>query len=165
MKNRLKSEGLFMTSKCAEGLWFVGGLVMMVMTSGGLVLAHHGDSGRYEDTLTIVTGTVADIVLVNPHSTLVLDVKDASGKVVRWRGELGSAVALRDWCWSPDLIKTGDTVSMKGRRLKNGSPYMTLSEEARVTTAAGKEIYKGNEPGQSAEPGPCASTRTARNAR
>jgi uncharacterized protein DUF6152 len=108
-----------MTSKCARGLLFVGSLMMM---SSGLLFAHHGDSGRYEDTLTTVTGTVADIVLVNPHSTLVLDVKDESGKVVRWRGELGSAVALRDWCWGPDIIKTGDTVSMKGRRLKNGSP-------------------------------------------
>ena len=148
-----------MTRKYARGFLFVGGLIMM---SSGMLVAHHGDSGRYEDKLTTVKGTVADIVLVNPHSTLVLDVKDASGKVVKWRGELGSAVALRDWCWSPDIIKLGDTVSMTGRRLKNGSPYMTLSEEARVTTAAGKEIYKGNEPGKSAEPGPCAAARTAR---
>ena len=146
-----------MTRKYARGLLFVGGLVMM---SRGMLVAHHGDSGSYEDKLTTVKGTVADIVLVNPHSTLVLDVKDASGKVVKWRGELGSAVALRDWCWSPDIIKLGDTVSMTGRRLKNGSPYMTLSEEARVTTAAGKEIYKGNEPGKPGEPGPCAAART-----
>ena len=146
-----------MTRKYARGLLFVGSLMMM---SSGLLFAHHGDSGRYEDKLTTVKGTVADIVLVNPHSTLVLDVKDASGKVVKWRGELGSAVALRDWCWSPDIIKLGDTVSMTGRRLKNGSPYMTLSEEARVTTAAGKEIFKGNEPGKPGQPGPCAAART-----
>ena len=146
-----------MTSKYARAFLVVGGLIMM---SRGMLIAHHGDSGRYEDKLTTVKGTVADIVLVNPHSTLVLDVKDASGKVVKWRGELGSAVALRDWCWSPDIIKLGDTVSMTGRRLKNGSPYMTLSEEARVTTAAGKDIYKGNEPGKPGEPGPCAAART-----
>jgi len=146
-----------MTSKYARAFLVVGGLIMM---SRGMLIAHHGDSGRYEDKLTTVKGTVADIVLVNPHSTLVLDVKDASGKVVKWRGELGSAVALRDWCWSPDIIKLGDTVSMTGRRLKNGSPYMTLSEEARVTTAAGKDIFKGNEPGKPGEPGPCAAART-----
>ena len=58
--------------------------------------------------------------------------------------------------------KAGDTVSMKGRRLKNGSPYMTLSEEARVTNLAGKEIYKGNDPGKPGEPGPCAPARTGR---
>jgi hypothetical protein len=146
-----------MTSKSAKGLLFVVGLVMM---STGLLLAHHGDSGRYEDKLTTVTGTVAEIVLINPHSTIVLDVKDESGKVVKWRGELGSAVQLRSWCWGKEIIKGGDTVSMKGRRLKNGSPYMTLSEEARVTNAAGTDIYKGNDPGKPAEPGPCAPART-----
>jgi hypothetical protein len=146
-----------MTSTRATGVLFAAGLLM---ASTGLLLAHHGDSGRYEETLTTVTGTVAEIVLVNPHSTLVLDVKDETGKAAKWRGELGSAVQLRGWCWNQDVIKAGDTVSMKGRRLKNGSPYMTLSEEARVTTAAGKDIYKGNDPGKPAEPGPCAPARS-----
>jgi hypothetical protein len=145
-----------MTSKCAKGLLCVG----LLMLPTGSLFAHHGDSGRYEDKLTTVTGTVAEIMLVNPHSTLVLDVKDETGKVTKWRGELGSAVQLRGWCWGPDVIKAGDAVSMKGRRLKNGSPYMTLSEEARVTTAAGKDIYKGNDPGKPGEPGPCAAART-----
>jgi len=40
---------------------------------------------------------------------------------------------------------------MIGRRLKNGSPYMTLSENARVIDASGKVIYKGRRPGP-AEP-------------
>ena len=146
-----------MTSTRATGVLFVAGLLMM---STGLLLAHHGDSGRYEDKLTTVKGTVAEIILVNPHSTLVLDVKDDSGKTVKWRGELGSAVQLRGWCWSNEVIKAGDTVSMKGRRLKNGSPYMTLSEEARVIDGSGKEIYRGNDPGKPGEPGPCAPPRT-----
>ena len=145
-----------MASTRATGVLFVGFLTM----STGLLLAHHGDSGRYEDKLTTVKGTVAEIILVNPHSTLVLDVKDESGKTVKWRGELGSAVHLRGWCWNNDVIKAGDTVSMKGRRLKNGSPYMTLSEEARVVDANGKEIYRGNDPGKPGEPGPCAPPRT-----
>ena len=146
-----------MTSKCGFAI-----VVSLLMMSTGLLFAHHGDSGRYEDKLTTVTGTVAEIVLVNPHSTLMLDVQDASGKVVKWRGELGSAVQLRSWCWNQEIIKVGDTVSMKGRRLKNGSPYMTLSEQARVTTSAGKEIYKGNDPGKPGEPGPCAPAPTGR---
>src|SRR3954463_7707354 len=119
-----------MTIKRAKGLLCVLAVVMLLPSA--LLFAHHGDSGRYEDKLTTVTGTVAEILLINPHSTLVLDVKDESGKITKWRGELGSAVQLRGWCWSKDVIKAGDSVSMKGRRLKNGSPYMTLSEDARV---------------------------------
>ena len=40
------------------------------------------------------------------------------------------------------------------------SAYMTLSEEARVVDANGKEIYRGNDPGKPGEPGPCAPPRT-----
>lgn len=119
-------------------------------------VAHHGDAGRYEDALTTVTGTVVELQLVNPHSVLIVDGPDKSGKVLRWRGELGSPVSLRGWCWDKDTLKSGDKVTMVGRRLKNGQPYMTLSENARVVDANGKELFRGNDPGKPIEPGPCA---------
>ena len=124
-------------------------------------LAHHGDSGRYEETLTTVTGTVAELQLVNPHSMLILDVTE-NGKVVKWRGELGSAQQMRRWCWTKELIKAGDKMTMTGRRLKNGSPFMTLSESARVYDASGKELFRGNDPGQPPAgnaPASCASAQ------
>ena len=114
------------------------------------VLAHHGDAGRYEEKLTTVTGTVVDLQLINPHSILVLDVKEPDGKVVRWKGEWGSATALRRGGITRETVKVGDTMTMRGRRLKNGSPFMTLSECARVYDAAGKELFRGNDPGQNA---------------
>ena len=54
-------------------------------------MAHHGDAGRYDETPFIVTGTVVEIKLTNPHSILVFDVTDptANGKVVRWQAEMG----------------------------------------------------------------------------
>src|SRR5262245_52508635 len=120
--------------------------------------AHHGDAGRYEEKLTTVTGTVVELQLVNPHSILLLDVSQ-NGKTVRWRGELGSPAALRGWCWSKENNKRGNKVTMTGRRLKSGQPYMTLSEHARVIDASGKEIFRGNEPGKPDEPGPCSGQR------
>ena len=123
------------------------------------LLAHHGDAGRYEDKLTTVKGIVVELQLINPHSIVVLDVNEDGGKVVRWRGEAGTATQLKGWCWTRDVIKPGDSISIIGRRLKNGSPYMTLSENARVIDASGKVIYKGNDPGQPNEPGPCAPAR------
>jgi uncharacterized protein DUF6152 len=124
------------------------------------VLAHHGDAGRYEDKLTTVKGTVVELQLINPHSVIVIDVKEDTGNVVRWRGEAGSSTQLKGWCWPGSVIKVGDSITMVGRRLKNGSPYMTLSENARVFDAGGKEIYRGNDPGQPNQPGPCAPART-----
>ena len=130
------------------------GLVFM----SGAVLGHHSDAGRYEDVLTTVSGTVVELQLVNPHSIIVVGAKDASGKAIIWRGELGTPAVLRGWCWYRDVVKPGEKITIIGRRLKNGQPYMTLSEKARVINAAGKEIFRGNEPRKFGEPGPCAGT-------
>jgi hypothetical protein len=128
----------------AQGLLAAVGLLLI---SASLV-AHHGDAGRYEETLTTVTGTVVDLQLINPHSILILDVKEPDGKVVRWKGEWGSATALRRDGITRETVKVGDTITMRGRRLKNRSPFMTLSECARVYDATGKELFRGNDPGQ-----------------
>jgi len=130
-----------------------------LVSASAAVAAHHGDAGRYEDKLTTVKGTVVEVQLVNPHSVVVVDVPGENGATVRWRGEAGTATQLKGWCWTNNVIKAGDTITMVGRRLKNGSPYMTLSENARVYDASGKEIYRGNDPGQPNQPGPCAAAR------
>jgi len=140
--------------------WLVSLVGVSLAATSPAVLAHHGDAGRYEDKLTTVKGTVVELQLINPHSIVVVDVKEDGDKIVRWRGEAGSATQLKGWCWTQDVIKVGDTVTMVGRRLKNGSPYMTLSENSRVFDANGKEIYRGNDPGQPNQPGPCAPART-----
>jgi hypothetical protein len=143
-----------MTSRLTRAALAIGGIVL----AAAPMMAHHGDSGRYEEKLTTVKGKVVDLQLVNPHSFLVLDVPDSSGKSVKWRGELGSAVAMKRWSWSKDTIKIGSTLAMTGRRLKNGSPFMTLSEGARVVDAGGKELYRGNDPGKPA-PAPATATK------
>jgi hypothetical protein len=134
--------------------WPLAASVLLLSVSA---VAHHGDAGRYEETLTTVKGTVVQVQLVNPHSMLVLDVNEG-GKVVRWRGELGSPAQLKQLGWVSGAIKVGDIVSMRGRRLKGGSPYMTLSECARVIDARGKELFRGNDPGRpNDEPGAAGS--------
>jgi hypothetical protein len=125
------------------------------------LLAHHGDAGRYEEKLTLVTGTVVELQLINPHSIIILDVKEPDGKVVRWKGEWASAAALKRDGIGRDTVRIGDTITMRGRRLKNGSPFMTLSECARVIDANGKELFRGNDPGQPVGEGGAVGPATA----
>jgi hypothetical protein len=139
-----------------RGWPFVAGLLLLSVSLFG----HHSDAGRYEETLTTVKGTVVQVQLVNPHSMLILEVKDGNGKAVRWTGELGSPSQLKSLGWVSGAIKVGDTVSMRGRRLKNGSPYMTLSECARVIDANGKEIFRGNDPGRPATEAGASATKS-----
>jgi DNA/RNA endonuclease YhcR with UshA esterase domain len=108
----------------------------------GAAFAHHGDAGRYESTFTTVTGTVVEFNFVNPHATIVLDVKDDSGNVERWVAEMGSPGMLAKHGLSPKTVKTGDTLTVTGRRRKNGEPFMTVSGGGHIKAADGNELYQ-----------------------
>jgi hypothetical protein len=108
------------------------------------VVAHHGDAGRYDETPFIVTGTLVEIKLTNPHSILVFDVTDPSGKVVRWQAEMGGGQQLtRQFGWNKESPKIGDKITLNGRKVKSGAPYMNMTEKANIIlTDTGKEIFK-----------------------
>ena len=131
-----------------------GFLLALVLAAGmsAAVAAHHGDAGRYDETPFIITGTVVEITLTNPHSILVFDATDASGKVVRWQAEMGSGQQLvREFGWTKENLKIGDKITLNGRKVKSGAPYMNMTEKAQIVMAdTGKEIYKTPNFGQPA---------------
>jgi Family of unknown function (DUF6152) len=129
-------------------------LAAAVLLMSTAVLAHHGDAGRYDESPFVITGTIVEIKLTNPHSILVFDVTDADGKVVRWQAEMSGGQALtRQFGWTKESPKIGDKVTLTGRRVKNGSPYMSMAKRANIIMAdSGKEIYVGQTPPGSAAP-------------
>ena|SRR5215472_4213874 len=105
--------------------------------------AHHGDAGRYEDNTMTLTGTIVEVQLVDPHSIIVVDVPNEKGEVVRWEAELnGRTLLTKNWGWNKNTLKYGDKVTITGRRVKSGAPYMNLTDRASVVlTDTGKEIF------------------------
>src|SRR5262249_48592184 len=58
--------------------------------------AHHSVQSQFDIHKTIsVSGTVAKIEFINPHSYLTVNVKGADGKVQKWAFEMGAANTLR----------------------------------------------------------------------
>jgi hypothetical protein len=108
-----------------------------------ILLAHHGDAGRYEESLTLLTGTVVELQFINPHSLIVMDVMDKDGTPVRWRAELGGpANLIKQFGWNKTTLKAGDKITVVGRRVKSGAPYINLTEMAKIVMAdTGKEIF------------------------
>ena len=108
------------------------------------VFAHHGDAGRYEENVTVLTGTVVEVQLVDPHSMVILDVPNDKGQMVRWQAELGGRNALaKNFGWNKTTLKFGDKITITGRRVKSGAPYINLTEKANVVlTDSGKEIFR-----------------------
>ena len=96
-----------------------------------------------------VTGTVLELQFENPHSFIIFEVKDASGKAERWQAELGGAGQLRRADgWSKDTLKPGDKITIIGPRAKSGAPDMNLSHESRIVmTDTGKEIHNSMKKG------------------
>jgi Family of unknown function (DUF6152) len=117
----------------------------------GAAWAHHGDAGRYNEDPVTLKGTVVQLVMVNPHALIVFDVNEG-GKNTRWTAELGGPQQLiKQFGWSPSTVKAGMPITLIGRVVKSGDPYMNLTERSQITmTDSGKEIYRTANFGQAA---------------
>ena len=141
-----------MKNKSLYSFVFAAGLFLLTVP----LVAHHGDAGRYDETPFIVTGTLMEIRLTNPHSILVFEAPDSSGKVVKWQAEMGGGQQLvRQFGWNKDMPKIGEKVTLNGRKVKSGAPYMNMTEKAQIIlTDSGKEIYRTMNFGEPDKPAP-----------
>ena len=127
--------------------------VTLMVLAAVLVWAHHGDAGRYDENVVTMTGTVVELQWVDPHAILVLDVPNDKGVNVRWQAELGGRTGMARSGWTKNTLKAGDKVTLTGRKVKSGAPYMNLTERANVVlTATGKELFRTPNFGQPAPP-------------
>jgi hypothetical protein len=122
---------------------------LILVVAAGLFLsavplfAHHGDAGRYEDKITTLTGSVVEVQLVDPHCIVVFDVTDEKGQIVHWQAELnGRTMLTKQFGWTKNTLKFGDKITVVGRRVKSGAPYINLTDRASITVVdSGKEIF------------------------
>jgi hypothetical protein len=92
------------------------------------LLAHHGASEYDMTKIVTLTATVKELQFVNPHTLLVFNVKDDSGKPSEWQGELPSPNLLSRRGWSRSTLKPGDQVTVIGAPAKNGEKGMQVKK-------------------------------------
>jgi hypothetical protein len=124
--------------------FFVVTVVVACLISSGLAWAHHGDANRYNEDVIVITGTLVEVQMVNPHSLITFDVTGSDGQTVRWQAELGAAQQLmKQFGWNKTTMKVGQKLTITGRQAKNGVPYMNLTERSNIVlTDSGKEIFR-----------------------
>ena len=87
--------------------------------------AHHSIQAQFDINSTLtVSGTVAKVEFINPHSYLTVDVKDADGTITRWAFEMAAAGQLRrDGLSRADRggLKAGDELTVIALPARNGT--------------------------------------------
>jgi hypothetical protein len=102
------------------------------------VLAHHSTAAYLDNNVT-QKGTVMEYRWRNPHVLLFWNVKDASGKVTEWVGEMASVTSLLADGMTRNSLKPGDEISLTIRTAKSGEPNSLIRS---ITKADGTPVLR-----------------------
>lgn len=109
-----------------------GALLVLAISWAGRAFAHHSVQAQFDIHKTFtVSGTVAKVEWINPHSYITINVTGADGKVQKWAFELAGPAALRRAGMSREDrggLKPGDEVTASGLAAKDGSTTGFLQE-------------------------------------
>ena len=107
-----------------SGLAALGLLILGVPLFG-----HHGTAASYDQKRTVkVKGIVKEFLWRNPHSSLYLEGKDESGKVVNYSIEMGSPNTLAKLGYTRNTFKPGDEAILEAHpSLASPNSFESLS--------------------------------------
>ncbi len=85
------------------------------------VWAHHSHVNYAVSDFTFLEGTVTEILYLNPHSWVYLEVKDASGESAVWSLEATGPRGLEGNGITREDVKVGDAVTVRCHRLRDNA--------------------------------------------
>lgn len=101
--------------------------------------AHHAFALEFDVKSPVeLNGVVSKVELINPHSWIHLDVKDAAGNTVTWMIEGGSPNALVRRGVNKNTIPVGSELRVTGYQARDKSPKAVGRN---VTFADGRELF------------------------
>jgi len=111
------------------------------------LFAHHGNAAYEAKTVTL-KGTVTAWLWTNPHVLLKMDVKDDSGNLVHWVGELVAPSNMINFGFTSGTLKPGDEITVITSDVaRSGAPIARLAQivlpNGQIMKTQGK--YDGNE--------------------
>ena len=108
-------------------------ILSLVVLLGTLISAHHSRAGYDSTAGKLVTnnGVVSNVIWRNPHVFVVWDVKDNSGALVKWTGELSSPSTMISEGMSRDTFQAGDPITATFMPAKAGTPHGLLIKVVR----------------------------------
>src|SRR5271165_3819899 len=115
------------------------GLLMTAMPSW----AHHAFAAEFDAKRPVhLEGVVTKVELINPHTWIHVDVKNADGTVTSWMVEAGSPNVLLRRGLTKTTIAPGTAVVVEGYQSKDGS----LRANGRdISLPDGRKLFLGSQ--------------------
>jgi hypothetical protein len=98
----------------------VGSAALCVLWVVTVAHAHHSH-GNYGDEFIDLQGTVKEVHLLNPHSWVYLEVRNAGGQIQTWALEATNRIGLERIGVTADTLKAGDAIKVRCHPLRDGS--------------------------------------------
>jgi hypothetical protein len=122
--------------------------IAMIASAGVLLSvvpawAHHAFAAEFDAKKPVhLEGVVSKVELINPHSWIHVDVKNADGSTTSWMVEAGSPNVLLRRGFTKATIATGTPVIVEGFQSKDGS----LRANGRdITLPNGQKLFLGSQ--------------------
>lgn len=91
------------------------------MTSAWPAWAHHSHVNYAVSEFTIVEGTVTEIHLLNPHSWVYMEVRNAKGEPELWSLEATGPRGIEARGVKREDVKVGDKIKVRCHRLRDNA--------------------------------------------
>ena len=130
-----------MRAKLTVGAVLVAGAALLL--SPLPARAHHAFAAEFDEKKPIKfeDATVTRVMLINPHSWIYVDVKQADGTVENWAIEAGSPNILLRRGVTRDTLKVGQKIVVDGYQSKDGSHRANGRD---LTLPNGQKLFLGS---------------------
>jgi hypothetical protein len=102
---------------------------LVLLALPGYGLAHHSITAMYDrDKAVSIDGRLVSVELVNPHSSVTIEVRGPGGQTTLWKIETSGAAGMMRMGIQPDTLTIGDAVKAVGYPARSGDRAAWLTK-------------------------------------